>query len=478
MEKIILLACISLFFLGCGNFLDINPESEVVNDDMFSTAEGVEDALYGVYMSMVKEDMYGGDMSVLIPELLGQNFVTDDGYLVYVSRLDNENSYARNMTKKMWPGSYLVISYLNNIIENLDQKSVKDFKYYDLYRGEALGLRATIHFDLLRLFAVHINSTDENAKAKAIPYVTKYTFKVTPFSSVEEVYEKIIADLKEAETCLVEDETLMPKIRKGGEKGFTGARELHFNLYAAQAMLARVYWMKGDLKTAAEYAQKVLDCGYFELADKSEIEDLVNGVLSPKETIWGLFSATFYTNVRANLYLTGSSSCLFLKSDHDDTYLADKEGTDYRYEKWFKNYSAIEASGMRCVKILDTYELTYSTRPDARVKGINMLRLPELYYIITEYYLSLENQDEAVKYFDKVLQSRGLTGYADRQGATLTLEKVIQERRKELICEGQYFFTQKRYNQSIYEPKSGKLYPASNDIYVFPLPENETEYRY
>ena len=84
--------------------------------------------------------------------------------------------------------------------------------------------------------------------------------------------------------------------------------------------------MKGDLKTAAEYAQKVLDCGYFELADKSEIEDLVNGVLSPKETIWGLFSATFYTNVRANLYLTGSSSCLFLKSDHDDTYLADKEG--------------------------------------------------------------------------------------------------------------------------------------------------------
>lgn len=128
MMKRILLACISLLFLRCGNFLDINPESEVVNDDMFSTAEGVEDALYGVYMSMVKEDMYGGDMSVLIPELLGQNFVTDDGYLIYVSRLDNENSYARNMTKKMWQGSYLVISYLNNIIENLEQKSVKDFK--------------------------------------------------------------------------------------------------------------------------------------------------------------------------------------------------------------------------------------------------------------------------------------------------------------------------------------------------------------
>ena len=95
MEKIILLACISLFFLGCGNFLDINPESEVVNDDMFSTAEGVEDALYGVYMSMVKEDMYGGDMSVLFPEILAQNFLTDEGYWIYLSRLDYSDVYAR-----------------------------------------------------------------------------------------------------------------------------------------------------------------------------------------------------------------------------------------------------------------------------------------------------------------------------------------------------------------------------------------------
>lgn len=107
-----------------------------------------------------------------------------------------------------------------------------------------------------------------------------------------------------------------------------------------------------------------------------------------------------------------------------------------------------------------------------------MLRLPELYYIITEYYLSIQDQDNAVSYFDKVLKSRGLTGYADRQGTTLTLEQVIRERRKEFVCEGQYFFTQKRYNQNIHEPKSGKTYQASNDIYVFPIPENETEYRY
>lgn len=375
---------------------------------------------------------------------------------------------------QIWEGMYKCISYVNNILENLEGHDDSSLPLYNVYKAECLALRGFMHFDILRLFCENIVN---NPSAQGIPYVDKYDLTVSPFLSAEAAYGRIIDDLKTAEGIMLKNGEYFDNADQQNNE-FLKDRQIHMNLYAVQGMLARVYWMKGDLKTAAGYAQKVLDCGYFELADKSEIEDLVNGVLSPKETIWGVFSATFYTNVRANLYLTGNASCLFLKSDHDDTYLADKEGTDYRYEKWFKNYSAIEASGMRCIKILDTYELSYSTRPDTRVKGINMLRLPELYYIITEYYLSQEKQDEAVKYFDKVLESRGLIGYADRQGATLTLEKVIQERRKEFICEGQYFFTQKRYNQSIYEPKSGKLYPASNDIYVFPLPENETEYRY
>ena len=84
MRKIWLLLCMSFPFFGCENFLNINPDSEVVNEDMFSTPEGVEDALYGVYMSMVKEDMYGGKMSVLIPEILAQNFTTGDTYLILI----------------------------------------------------------------------------------------------------------------------------------------------------------------------------------------------------------------------------------------------------------------------------------------------------------------------------------------------------------------------------------------------------------
>ena len=223
MKKIIILLCIPFFFIRCDSFLDVNPDSEVVNKDMFNTASGVEDALYGVYMTMATKDMYGRLMSTMIPEILGQNFTSTYQYLPYLGRFEYERSETRNMYKNIWKTSYLTISYLNNIIENLEEKSEKDFRHYNLYMGEALGLRAAIHFDLLRFFAVHITSTNEAAKAKAIPYVTEYDFKVTPYSSVEEAYGKIITELKRAEGYLTEDESLMPANRVGNEKGFTGA---------------------------------------------------------------------------------------------------------------------------------------------------------------------------------------------------------------------------------------------------------------
>ena len=57
MKKIIILLCISFSFCCCDSFLDVNPDSEVINGDMFNSADGVEDALYGVYMTMVTKDM-------------------------------------------------------------------------------------------------------------------------------------------------------------------------------------------------------------------------------------------------------------------------------------------------------------------------------------------------------------------------------------------------------------------------------------
>lgn len=476
-RKILLLLCIPLLFSGCENFLNINPDSEVVNDDMFSTAEGVEDALYGVYMSMVKEDMYGGKMSVVIPEILAQNFVTNDSYLLLLSRFDNSEQDIRNIVKSTWKASYLVISYLNNIIENLDRKSEKDFPYYKLYRGEALGLRAAIHFDILRLFAVHIGSVDESAKKKAIPYVTKYTFKVTPFSSVEEVYDKIIVDLKEAESCLIDDETLMPSVRKGSEAGFTGARELHFNYYAAQAMLARVYWMKGDLKNAKVYADKVIRSGKFTFVDKMSLETFMKRRVSLTETIWGLYT----TNISAYLYEQQiKSNVLQLPSSWADVYkianVAEDE-KDSRQKAWFVTKEIGGDHKEVCAKIMDENN-NVSPYSGGGYLGFSMIRIPEMYYIMAEALWEEGNKDGARVYLDSVVAARGLVKFADREfSRDITLEDIMNEWHKEFYGEGIWWYCLKRKNMDIFVHEKNSTIVGSDKIYTLPIPADEFESR-
>ena len=482
MKKIIILLCIPFFFIRCDSFLDVNPDSEVVNKDMFNTASGVEDALYGVYMTMATKDMYGRLMSTMIPEILGQNFTSTYQYLPYLGRFEYERSETRNMYKNIWKTSYLTISYLNNIIENLEEKSEKDFRHYNLYMGEDLGLRAAIHFDLLRFFAVHITSTNEAAKAKAIPYVTEYDFKVTPYSSVEEAYGKIITELKRAEGYLTEDESLMPANRVGNEKGFTGARVLHFNLYAAQAMLARVYWMKGDMDNAKVYADKVIRSGKFRFVSKTSLGTFMQKTVSMDETIWGLYNAEVYSDwLTSHIRRQGLGD---LTTDFKSIYAY--EGPlgkkDYRWDSWFGTYDRSGNTVDILVKIMgpvsDTTSLntSYSGGP---YLGTSMVRIPEMYYIMAEALLGEGDVTGATVYLDSVVSARGMEKFAERIPAVnVTLDSIMVERRKEFFGEGQWWFCLKRLNRSIkLSGTTGTIIPGSDKIYALPRPVEEEDYR-
>ena len=482
MKKIIILLCIPFFFLRCDSFLDVNPDSEVVNDDMFNSASGVEDALYGVYMTMVTKDMYGRLMSTTIPEILAQNFTSTYQYLPYLGRFEYERSETRNMYKNIWKTSYLAISYLNNIINNLESKSEKDFRHYNLYMGEALGLRAVIHFDLLRFFAVHVTSTDEAAKARAIPYVTEYDFKVTPYSSVEEIYSKVIAELKRAEAYLSEDEVLMPAERVGNEKGFTGARVLHFNLYGAQATLARVYWMKGDLDSARIYADKVIRSNKFRFASKTSLNTFMQKTVSTEETIWGLYNAEVYSDwLTQHVRRQGLGD---LTTDFKSIYAY--EGPtgkkDYRLDNWFGTYNRSGTPVDILVKVMgnvsDTTSLTTSYNGGPYL-GTSMIRIPEMYYIMSEALLATGNAEGAMEYLDAVVDARGMEKFADRTPLVdITLSDIMAERRKEFIGEGQWWFCLKRLNSPVkLSGATGATIPGSDKIYVLPLPVEEEDYR-
>lgn len=471
---------------GCEKFLDVNPKSEVVDDDMFTSAEGYEDALYGIYGKLSSDsELYGLKLSFVLPEIMSHNFFKNSSGTDPVQYLAAGNwSYIRahysSYFGDIWTNAYNAISFCNNIIGHAEKDGNDKYRYSKLYRGEALALRAFIHFDLLRYFAVDYNSDNETRKAKAIPYTTKYNYKVTPYSSVKEVYGYVIADLIEAEKCMEADKLLVPDVRSNVAEGFTSSRIIHINLYAVQALLARVYFYMGDMENAGTYAEKVIESGKFPLMTAADFNNYENGTLSLKETVWGLYSLYgSYSNYCAGALIPNSGAPIEVTKQEIENLYLDYTGpageTDLRL-KWFASISSNNPNVKNnCVKLINkiympgTEAAKYS---GSSYLGANMIRIAEMYLIAANAYLG-RNAHKTSKYMNDLVQSRGLPRFEDRgTGVAITEDVIFNEFRKELYGEGQLWFNMKRLKKNIVT-LDGILNGNDDDTYTIPIPVAE-----
>lgn len=63
-----------LLLSSCNDFLDVRPDSEKVEKDLFDSPEGFEDAIYGVYGTMQSGSLYGKELLWGITDIMAQDF--------------------------------------------------------------------------------------------------------------------------------------------------------------------------------------------------------------------------------------------------------------------------------------------------------------------------------------------------------------------------------------------------------------------
>ena len=78
-------------------------------------------------------------------------------------------------------------------------------------------------------------------------------------------------------------------------------------------------------------------------------------------------------------------------------------------------------------------------------------------------------------YFNSERSSRGLAPLASN--VTLTKDMIFNEYHKEMYGEGQVWFNMKRLNKDVVSNLSNRTIPASENIYVVPIPQTEYDYR-
>ncbi|MGN1229820.1 MAG: RagB/SusD family nutrient uptake outer membrane protein [Prevotella sp.] len=467
--KTVMAVGIGIAATSCEGFLDITPDGQVKRDEMLTTNEGVEDALYGVYAKLRNTTLYGQEMYFSSLEIMSQTlYCYGNTGVTALGQYDYNNTSVKNVFAQVWNDMYNNISNVNSV---LNAPLVDGATAYpaNIYKGEALALRAMMHFDLMRLFAEQITV---NPNAKGIPYATEFSLKTPDFETLAENYNHVLADLQEAERLLADESEYE------NTTSFMTDRQIHLNLHAVRALMARVYLTKGDKDKALEYAEKVIAQSGRQLKTKTEVINDVAGVLSKKECLFGVYFSGFYTQVSAKLQQTVSYSSLDLRGDFMEMYEKGVSGLDFRTTAYFTSVDLGGTAKYRLSKFTDIYDLqnNASARPTDLIQGINMIRLPEMYYIAAECLLDRDYQ-KALEYFNAVVTNRGLDALSGAGDETLTQDVINTERYKEMIGEGQTFFNMKRQNLSIPSYDNSVTYRPEDGIYVVPIPDSEYENR-
>lgn len=461
----------SFLLTSCSSFLDITPDGQAKRDEMLQTKSGIEDALYGVYAQMRQSSLYGTELSIRGIEVLAQNMTcpgNDD--IEMLQRYEYDKTDIQQWAEAIWTAMYANISNANSVLSADLVKQAKDFPY-TTYKGEALALRAFMHFDLVRLFTPQYTTTQP--QTTGIPYQTEFSLKTPDFESLQKNYDHILADLLEAERLL----KVQPIHDYDASTTFMNDRQSHLNLYAVWGTLARVYLTMGEKEKALAYADSVITRSPYSLKEKTEVKNDLAGVLSAKETLFGVYYGDFYSITSELLEKRTFYQSLDPRSDFMSYYERESLPLDYRISAYF---TQIEAGGdhyYRLSKFTDIYELNNiaGSRPSDLILGINLLRIPEMYYIASECLLE-KDPARARAYYNEVRLHRGLSALpAD---AELTQDLLDLEFFKEYFGEGQQFFRYKRLSQPIPSHDAKTVYPASDKIYVLPIPNSEYANRY
>ncbi len=470
--KISLIVALLFALSGCNNWLDIELDNKVEESKLFSTPEGFEEALAGVYSNLSKQDMFGQTLTMEYIDILAQyyNYAGINANYEYWKDYNYQHNTSKGNISRIWNKLYSNISQINCILEWTDKnESVLSEDQRNQVRGEALGLRAFLHFEVYRMFAPDVKRAP---KADGIPYSKEFGVSLPPMYSAEETMQLIINDLKEAEQCLQNDPikdvvpyTILTTTDQGevidaAAKNAADKYVARINLYTVKALLARAYQARGENALAIQKAQEVIDCGKFRLLEFSSIDqsEALADLTFSDEHIFSLRNKDIDTYAKKLFQdiVSGKGSVQKTALPFSNaSQLYEGNNDDVRYSKWFNQGNF--------VKFIPDSTNVYP-------KKMPVIKLSEMYLLIAECSYNTD-KDKALQYLN-TLRDHRIRG--NIHWSQLSKNAIYEEMRREYVGEGQLWYVYKRNNLDIPEGLTGTIEPEE-DMFYFPFPDAEIE---
>lgn len=482
---------------GCQKWLEATSSSQISGEQLFSSRTGFHEALSGIYIDMGSQNCYGGSYTWLVNELAAGPYMSQNAKRF--SDIMN-NTYTTSVVypgiESMWEGGYNVIANINKALLELENHRdvVPDNREYSLIRGELLGLRAYMHFDMLRMWGLE-RWDGENASKVTIPYVTVYQKEPTEQRSYAETARLLMADVDEAIALLADDPvrgSLGDDFQNAiNADGFWDRRTFHLNYYAVLALKARILQWENDLDAAAEIAQSIID----EVLEK-EVVTWIDPIAqlnieSNDNRDWTFSSEHLFTLQVADLYNSVTPYYFVTVNNGNGMFLSsDVVGELFQYElcSGVSMLGDIRGPAMSMLYYSSGYQYYkfFASRSSLYRNRMPMIKLSELYFIIAEKALRDEDYETVLSTIDIIHSHRGVDDEMPIDFPYMSSQEnrcwslFWEETVREFLGEGQIFYTEKRLGGELSTryrfSNAYELYLTHYGKLIYPYPTTEITY--
>jgi len=433
-------------FSSCQKLIEIkSPSNQLESSSIYQDSASAQATVNGLYAVMYNTASSGTIISSVFGTFLTTCQARSSDELLMPKAIDDEfvnNNLLPNnsMVNNLWVELYRTIYQANKIIEGMQASALSSTLKSQLI-GEAKFVRAFCYFHLINLWG-------------PVPLVTVTSFDISSVQSrtpIEQVYAKIIEDLKDAQSGLSDNYSWSAGLRTRP------------NRWAAAAMLARVYLHTQNWSLAELEASKVINHSPLYSLPASLTNVFLKG---STETIWA-----FNTNHSGYPYLSLALMPPTLSGDPNlalttsllNAFERDANRADYeddRYGAWTKE----SPGGLRYGYKYTSNSLTSNT------EFAVVLRLAEQYLIRSEARIQLANLSGGISDLNIIRKRAGLHPIFV-SGQSELLLAVEHERQTELFLEyGARWYDLKRTGRAdqVLPIQKGPVWQPTDVLYPIP----------
>jgi len=418
-KSVLLLSILALTntLQSCDEFVEIDqPNSQLTTQAVFENATTATAAVTDIYAQMRENGVLTGrinGLSCLLGTYSDELISYQNG--IYTSEPFYTNSLSPSMTyiSTIWDRSYTQIYAANAVLEGLGNSNTIPENTKNQLQGEALFIRALVHFYLVNLFG-------------DVPYITTTDYmqnSIATRMAKESILQNTISDLETASGLV--------------NAAYLQADRIRPNRSTIQALLARVYLYNGDYPEAANTASAVLN----ETSLYSMVDNLDHVFLkSSTSTIWQLSPGPNGPNTHEGstfIFTAGPPTRVSLSEE----IISQFEANDLRKTHWVKSVANGNSVWYHPFKYKQN-NLTATSQENSII-----FRLEEQILIRAE---ARARQGETISAIEDVnlIRTRAGLPHTTAVSQSEVIEAIEQERQVEFFTElGHRFFDLKRWNQ-------------------------------